>query len=134
MSGNGKLGRYHAAVWDEPVVMDLGHPGRRGQIFPAADPRIAKAVGEAKSLIPSSMRRPMAPALPELSEPEVVQHRSDAPADEPLNLLGPPSKLGALARSPCSRRARKHSVFGGEPAASLALEEWRHAFFDRGRA
>ena len=57
MSGNGKLGRYHAAVWDEPVVMELGHPGRRGQIFAAADARIRKSVGEAKTLVPPSMRR-----------------------------------------------------------------------------
>ena len=25
--------RYHAAVWDEPLVMELGREGRRGQIF-----------------------------------------------------------------------------------------------------
>ena len=25
---------YHAPVWDEPVVMQLGYPGRRGQVFP----------------------------------------------------------------------------------------------------
>ena len=25
--------RYHAAVWDEPVVMEMGAPGRRGVVF-----------------------------------------------------------------------------------------------------
>ena len=30
-----KLRRFHAAKWDEPVVMELGRPGARGQIFPA---------------------------------------------------------------------------------------------------
>ena len=87
MSANGKLGRYHAAVWDEPVVMELGHPGRRAQIFPAADPRIAKAVGEAKSLIPSAMRRRAAPALPELSEPEVQRHYLHL-SQETLGMMG----------------------------------------------
>src|SRR5438067_12932276 len=87
MSANGKLGRYHAAVWGEPVVMELGHPGRRGQIFPAADPRIAKAVGEAKSLIPSSIRRREAPNLPELSEPEVQRHYLHL-SQETLGMMG----------------------------------------------
>ena len=40
MSGENRLRNYHAARWDEPVVMELGHPGRRGQIFPAADPAV----------------------------------------------------------------------------------------------
>ena len=74
MSAKDKLGRYHAAVWNEPVVMELGHPGRRGQIYPATDPKIRKAVGEAKTLIAPAMRRRQAPALPELSEPEVQRH------------------------------------------------------------
>ena len=39
MAGNG-LRRYHAAVWDEPLVMELGAPGRRGMIFPDPDPEM----------------------------------------------------------------------------------------------
>src|ERR1051326_3589617 len=87
MSGNGKLGRYHAAVWDEPVVMELGHPGRRGQIFAAADEKIRKVVGEAKSLVPSAMRRREAPKLPELSEPEVQRHYLHL-SQETLGMMG----------------------------------------------
>jgi len=30
-----KLPNYQAARWDEPVVMELGRPGARGQLFPA---------------------------------------------------------------------------------------------------
>ncbi len=31
---NQPLKNYHSAVWDEPVVMELGAPGRRGILFP----------------------------------------------------------------------------------------------------
>ncbi len=68
-----KLHRYHGPVWNEPVVMQLGHPGRRGQVFPSADPAVREA-GKAKNLIPPGMARKTAPMLPELSEPEVQRH------------------------------------------------------------
>src|SRR4029077_4037402 len=87
MTEKGKLGRYHAAVWDEPVVMELGYPGRRGQIFAAADPKIRKAVGNAKSLVPAAMRRREAPRLPELSEPEVQRHYLHL-SQETLGMMG----------------------------------------------
>ncbi len=74
MTSKNELRRYHAAVWDEPLVMQLGHPGRRGQLFPEAEPAVRKAVGEARSLIPAGMARADAPRLPELSEPEVQRH------------------------------------------------------------
>ena len=31
------LRRYHAAVWDEPLVMELSQEGRRGMLVPAAE-------------------------------------------------------------------------------------------------
>jgi glycine dehydrogenase subunit 2 len=61
------LRRYHAAVWDEPLVMELGRPGRRGFLLPSAS-------GDAPSLIPEGMRRETPPRLPELSEFEVQRH------------------------------------------------------------
>ena len=73
MSAN-SLRDYHAPVWDEPVVMGLGYPGRRGQLFPAPEPEITKAVGPARDLVPAAMRRETPPALPELTEPEVQRH------------------------------------------------------------
>src|SRR5258708_13255539 len=87
MTAKGKLGRYHAAVWDEPVVMELGYPGRRGQIFAAADPKIRKAVGNAKSLVPAAMRRREAPRLPEPSDPEVQRHYLHL-SQETLGMMG----------------------------------------------
>ena len=73
MAGDG-LRRYHAAVWDEPLVMELGAPGRRGMIFPDPDPEMSQATGEAEDLIPPAARRRSAPQLPELSEPEALRH------------------------------------------------------------
>lgn len=68
-----QLRRYHAAVWDEPIVMELGAPGRRGLMVPYADPD-PEAVRQTWELVPVSMRRQQPPALPELSEPEVQRH------------------------------------------------------------
>jgi len=59
-----KLRAYHAPVWDEPVVMELGHPGRRGQVFRKAG----------KAAVPKGLARTEPPALPEMSEPEVQRH------------------------------------------------------------
>ncbi|MGH6915788.1 MAG: aminomethyl-transferring glycine dehydrogenase subunit GcvPB, partial [Geminicoccales bacterium] len=74
MTGTTKLRAYHAPVWDEPVIMEMGHPGRRGQRFPKPEPEIARRVGPAAELVPAEMRRRDRPALPELSEFEVQRH------------------------------------------------------------
>jgi glycine dehydrogenase subunit 2 len=87
MTSKNELRRYHAAVWDEPLVMELGHPGRRGQVFPEAEQAVTKAVGEARSLIPAGMERPKAPRLPELSEPEVQRHYLHL-SQETLGMMG----------------------------------------------
>ena len=73
MSGD-RVRRFHAAGWDEPLVMQMGAPGRRGMFFPAVEPEIAAAVGAAESLVPEAMRRTDPPQLPELAEPEVQRH------------------------------------------------------------
>jgi glycine dehydrogenase subunit 2 len=64
------LPRYHAAVWDEPLVMEMGRPGRRGMLAPPAD----HAAGSAADLLPAGVRRAEPPRLPELSEFEVQRH------------------------------------------------------------
>ena len=69
-----KLRRYHAAVWDEPLVMEMGVNGRRGCLFPSAGQAIDAAVGPATELVPAAMRRTTAPVLPEVSEPDVLRH------------------------------------------------------------
>lgn len=57
--------RFHAARWDEPLIHQMGAPGRRGQLFPSS---------EINDLVPDLLRRSKAPDLPELSEPEVLTH------------------------------------------------------------
>ena len=64
-----RLPHYQAARWDEPIVMEMGRPGRRAQLAPGFDgPR---AGGDA---IPTHLRRARPPSLPELSEFEVQRH------------------------------------------------------------
>ncbi|WP_413989582.1 aminomethyl-transferring glycine dehydrogenase subunit GcvPB [Labrys okinawensis] len=82
-----KIPRYHAAVWDEPVVMEMGRPGRRGITFPAAEDAVAGLVGPAESLVPAGMRRKAAPALPEMSEPDVLRHYLHL-SQETLGMMG----------------------------------------------
>ncbi len=65
MSGTPKL--IHQARWNEPVVMEMGVKGRRGIVFP-------KAEGDAAALVPPGMRRRSAPALPEMTEHDVLRH------------------------------------------------------------
>jgi glycine dehydrogenase subunit 2 len=74
MTQNTGLRDYHAPVWSEPVIMEMGRPGRRGLLFPAVEEAVRASVGDAEALIPAAMRRRTAPALPELSEPEVLRH------------------------------------------------------------
>jgi glycine cleavage system P protein (glycine dehydrogenase) subunit 2 len=69
-----RLRRYQAARWDEPTVMELGYPGRRGVLIPPVEPAIAMKAGDASALIPERARRSRPPALPELSEWEVLRH------------------------------------------------------------
>ena len=82
-----KLRRYHAAVWDEPIVLELGAPGRRGAVFDEAEPGVASVVGDPDALVPDGMRRSAPPALPELSEPEVLRHYLHL-SQETLGMMG----------------------------------------------
>jgi glycine dehydrogenase subunit 2 len=66
--------RFHQAAWQEPLVMELGRPGRRGVLPPDAGDEIRSRAGAASAGIPESLRRSEPPVLPELSQPEVVRH------------------------------------------------------------
>ena len=52
-----ELRDYHAPVWNEPVIMELSQPGRRGQLFPPPEPAVTALVGSASDLVPKAMRR-----------------------------------------------------------------------------
>ncbi|MEM9249533.1 MAG: aminomethyl-transferring glycine dehydrogenase subunit GcvPB [Pseudomonadota bacterium] len=67
-----RIPEFHAAQWDEPVVMEMGRPGGRGQHFPAPEAEVTDAVGG--SLIPDAMARKDRPGLPEITEFEAQRH------------------------------------------------------------
>ena len=67
-----RLPKFHAATWDEQVVMEMGRPGGRGQVFPAPEDDVIAAVGD--HLIPSAMARQDRPELPEITEFEAQRH------------------------------------------------------------
>ncbi|WP_197427790.1 hypothetical protein [Halogeometricum sp. CBA1124] len=68
----GTVREYHAKVWDEPSIMEMGSEGRRGIAFPESGVR--DSVGTADDYIPDSVAREEDPALPEVSEPWVLRH------------------------------------------------------------
>ena len=69
-----KLRKYHAPVWSEPVIMEMGHKGERGIIVPEAEEEVQATVGSAESYIPAEMKRKELPKLPELAQPQVLRH------------------------------------------------------------
>jgi glycine cleavage system P protein (glycine dehydrogenase) subunit 2 len=78
---NAPIREYHAAVWDEPLIMEMGAPGRRGAVPPAPiDPSVSAD-------IPATLRRGQPPELPELSEPEVLRHFLHL-SQETMGMLG----------------------------------------------
>lgn len=81
------LRRYHSAVWDEPLVMEMGASGRRGIVFPDAEAEIEVLVGDASGLVPAAIMRMKPPELPEMSEPEVLRHYLHL-SQETLGMMG----------------------------------------------
>jgi len=69
-----RLRNFHAAQWDEPLILDKGSPGERGYMPPAVEPAISEAIGNPLSLIPDEMRREVPPRLPEMAQPSVLRH------------------------------------------------------------
>lgn len=63
---------FKQARWEEPIVFELGAPGRTGILLPNVEDDVKRVVGDIK--IPESMRRSTPPNLPELSEIEVIRH------------------------------------------------------------
>ncbi|WP_174564857.1 aminomethyl-transferring glycine dehydrogenase subunit GcvPB [Actinomadura chibensis] len=61
------LRRFHQARWDEPLLFELGGPGERGVLVPAPDV-------PPDDTLPDALRRAVPPALPELSQPQVLRH------------------------------------------------------------
>lgn len=73
------LRRYHAPVWDQPLIMAQSVRGRRGQLFPT------NGVGAPD--VPPSLARKAPPALPEIAEPDVLRHYLRL-SQETMGMLG----------------------------------------------
>jgi glycine dehydrogenase subunit 2 len=69
----GLLRDFHAMCWDEPLIMEMGSPGERGVIPPQATD-VAEDVAAAEDLLPPGLARLSPPALPEVSQPQVLRH------------------------------------------------------------
>lgn len=65
---------FRQARWNEPVIFDLGRPGRKGYIVPKVDSSIRRRAGRAFESLPQKMRRKSPPKLPGLSEVETARH------------------------------------------------------------
>lgn len=65
---------YHQARWDEPIIYELSTPGERGIMVPGPGKEIVEKVGQVHKQLPEGMRRKTAPALPELSQKQVLSH------------------------------------------------------------
>jgi glycine dehydrogenase subunit 2 len=74
MSTATRLRTFHQAAWNEPLLQELSTAGERGLDPPATEPAIAELVGDGVSALPLGLRRARPPALPELSQPEVLRH------------------------------------------------------------
>jgi glycine dehydrogenase subunit 2 len=66
--------RFHQARWDEPIIFELGRSGRRGVLLPPVEEEIRRAVGDPAGELPEALRRTVPPALPELSQNQVLRH------------------------------------------------------------
>jgi glycine dehydrogenase subunit 2 len=129
-----RLRDYHAPVWSEPVIMEMGRRGRRGLLFPAVDEGVSSAVGDPHALVPSALRRTAPLQLPELSEPEVVHHFTRL-SQQTLGMIGislfgtctmkyNPAVNEALAARPDLADLHPHQ----DPATLQGVLEIIHAF------
>ncbi|MGQ9544107.1 MAG: aminomethyl-transferring glycine dehydrogenase subunit GcvPB [Candidatus Bathyarchaeia archaeon] len=65
---------YRQARWSEPLIFEMSREGRLGHTPPIPEIEECKIAGEPLTLLPSELRRMRPPALPEVSEVDVVRH------------------------------------------------------------
>jgi glycine dehydrogenase subunit 2 len=74
VDGKPRLRRFRQARWDEPIIFELSRKGQRGILVPEVEEGIREQVGDVMASLPEYMRRKEPPALPELSQPQVLRH------------------------------------------------------------
>ncbi len=119
MSGAARVRDFRAAKWDEPIVMELGRPGARGQVFPEPEARELAAAGPLMELVPREMRRDDRPELPELTEFEVQRHYLHL-SQQVLGMMGI-SLFGTCTMKYNSRMA-EHAIGRPEMAETHPLQ------------
>ncbi len=65
---------FRQADWHEPLIFECSTPGKRGHLVPEPEPEEVSSAGDLERLVPPQLRRKAPPALPEVSEVEVVRH------------------------------------------------------------
>jgi glycine dehydrogenase subunit 2 len=77
--GKLNLRRFHQARWDEPIIFELSQPGQRGILVPEVEQGVREGADEYSNAqpwlaLPDKARRKKPPALPEMSQPQVLRH------------------------------------------------------------
>ena len=55
MKHRSAIRKYHAPIWNEPVITQMGSDGRRGLIFRESSQNYFDGVGSAQQLLPEGM-------------------------------------------------------------------------------
>ena len=63
---------FHQASWNEPILLNVSSPGERGIVPPPIEPELAD--DDPLVALPEALRRSDEPALPELSQPQILRH------------------------------------------------------------
>jgi glycine dehydrogenase subunit 2 len=63
---------FHQASWNEPILLEVSSPGERGIIPPQIEPELA--TDDPLAALPDALLRSDDPALPELSQPQILRH------------------------------------------------------------
>jgi len=71
--GRARLRRFQEARWDEPIIFEMSREGERAMLVPGVEEEVLQATLE-DDLVPGSLRRKRAPALPELGQMQVLRH------------------------------------------------------------
>ena len=66
--------KFQQAKWDEALLFERSRAGAIGYSFPTVSKTVQQALPKPTSVLPKDLRRSAPPSLPELSEPEVMQH------------------------------------------------------------
>ena len=66
--------KFQQARWNEALIFERSRKGAVGYSLPSVSQTVQKAVPKPLDTLPQNLRRSTPPRLPELSEPEVLQH------------------------------------------------------------